>query len=409
MVLGRGSRPRARRPCPIPGQAADGRIGIVEEVIEAMPAAAAQTVTLDGELLPLPGKARVYACGITPYDVTHLGHAATFVWVDTLARVLRSAGTEVVLCRNVTDVDDVLLAAADRAGSPYDRYAAIQQFYFERDMTALGVTEPRLEPRAHTYIAEVIALVTGLLARGDAYQRRGSVYFSGLATAENSGIDLGTALRLAAEYGDRPDDPAKAGPFDVVIWQAVDESSADVVAWPSPWGPGRPGWHAECAAMALHAFGPAIDVLAGGADLHFPHHAYQSSLAERFTGVAPFARTHLNVGVVTLGGAKMAKSTGNLILVSDLLAQYPAAAVRLLILHRRWAEMWDYQPADLDVAAQRLEVLQAAAGRQDHSAAAVDAVRAALADNLDVPTAIAIAQESGGQAARVLGTLLGLW
>jgi cysteinyl-tRNA synthetase len=409
---------------PAPDRPAGDRIGIVEEVIQPDPdatavgsypsqptgfAPASQTLTLSGNLLPLPGRARIYACGITPYDVTHLGHAATFVWVDTLARILRAGGTEVILCRNVTDVDDVLLAAANRAGSPYDRYAAIQQFYFDRDMAALGVLEPALQPRAHAFIGQVIALAAGLLARGDAYVRDGSIYFSGAATAVQSGLDRDTALRLSAEYGDRPDDPAKTDPFDVVIWQAVREYSADVVAWPSPWGPGRPGWHAECAAMSLHALGPAIDVHAGGADLRFPHHAYQAALAERFTGVTPFARARLNVGVVTLAGAKMAKSTGNLVLVSDLLVHHSPAAVRLLILAHAWAESWDYVPADLDLAAQRLERLQIAAGRPDLSEAAVDAVRAALADDLDVPTALAIADESGGQSARVLGSLLGLW
>src|SRR3954466_6587548 len=139
------------------------------------------TVTLGGTPLPLVGRARVYACGITPYDVTHVGHAAAFVWVDTLARVLRDGGAEVIICRNVTDVDDVLLAAADRAGSPYDRFAAIQQFYFDRDMTALGVGRPSLEPRAHSYIGQVIALATGLLDRGAAYERDGRVYFRGAA------------------------------------------------------------------------------------------------------------------------------------------------------------------------------------------------------------------------------------
>jgi cysteinyl-tRNA synthetase len=384
---------------------------VIEPIAGAGGALGNPTLTLDGTLLPLPGRARIYACGITPYDVTHLGHAATFVWVDTLARILRSASTEVILCRNVTDVDDVLLAAANRAGSPYDRYAAIQQFYFDRDMAALGVTEPTMQPRAHAFIGQVIALATGLMARGAAYQQDGSVYFSGAAVASKSGLDRETALRLSAEYGDRPDDAAKADPFDVVIWQAVApaEAAADVVAWPSPWGPGRPGWHAECAAMAMHAFGPAIDVHAGGADLRFPHHAYQAAMAEQFSGVAPFGRARFNVGVVTVGGAKMAKSTGNLVLVSDLLAHYSAAAVRLLILDRAWPETWDYVPADLEGAAQRLEVLQAAAGRPDGSAAAVDAVRAALADNLDVPSAIAIAADAGGQAALVLGTLLGLW
>jgi cysteinyl-tRNA synthetase len=368
-------------------------------------------LTLGGTTLPLPGRARIYACGITPYDVTHLGHAATFVWVDTLARVLRSAATDVILCRNVTDVDDVLLAAANRAGSPYDRYAAIQQFYFDRDMAALGVTEPALQPRAHVFIGQVIALASGLLARGAGYERGGSVYFSGAATARQAGLDRDTALRLSAEYGDRPDDPAKDDPFDIVLWHAAGqgEAAVDAVAWPSPWGPGRPGWHAECAAMALHAFGPAIDVHAGGADLRFPHHAYQAALAEEFTGVRPFARAHLHVGVVTVGGAKMAKSTGNLVLVSDLLESYSAAAVRLLILDRPWGEEWDYDPVGLAAAAQRLELLQIAAGRPENSAAAIVAVRAALADSLNVPAALAIAEEAGGQAARVLGSLLGLW
>ena len=124
-----------------------------------------QVATLGGTSLPLVGRARVYACGITPYDVTHLGHAATFVWVDTLARVLHAAGAEVIVCRNVTDVDDVLLAAASRAGSPYDEFAVIQQFYFDQDMAALGVRQPAMQPRAHAYIGQVIALAAGLLAR----------------------------------------------------------------------------------------------------------------------------------------------------------------------------------------------------------------------------------------------------
>ncbi len=123
-----------------------------------------QVVTLGGTALPLARRARVYACGITPYDVTHLGHAATFVWVDTLARVLHTDGTEVIVCRNVTDVDDVLLAAAGRSGSRFDEFAAIQQFYFDQDMTALGVRQPSVQPRAHAYIGQVIALATGLLA-----------------------------------------------------------------------------------------------------------------------------------------------------------------------------------------------------------------------------------------------------
>ena len=169
--------------------------------------------------------------------------------------------------------------------------------------------------------------------------------------------------------------------------------------------------------MALHAFGPAVDVQAGGGDLRFPHHAYQAALAEAFTGVAPFSRARLNAGVVRVAGAKMAKSTGNLVLVSDLLKEYPAAAVRLLILDRRWDQDWDYSPAGLDAAGARLDRLHAAAGRPERGVAggvrgsgpAVTAMRAALANDLDVPAALNIAEENGGQAARSLGSLLGLW
>jgi cysteinyl-tRNA synthetase len=369
-------------------------------------------VSLGGVMLPLVGRARVYVCGITPYDVTHLGHAAAFVWADTLARVLRAGGAEVIMCRNVTDVDDVLLAAADRAGEPFDQFAAIQQFYFDRDMAALGVGQPAIQPRAHAYIGQVIALAAGLLERGMAYQRGAQVYFRGAAVAGTAVPDRGTALRLAAEYGDDPADPGKEDPLDVAVWRA---SGVGQPGWASPWGPGRPGWHAECAAMALHVFGPAIDVQAGGADLRFPHHAYQAGLAEAFTGVRPFSRARLNTGVVRVAGAKMAKSTGNLVLVGDLLKDHPAAAVRLLILDRRWDQDWDFSPPGLAAAGARLERLYAAAGRPERAApgtsgAAVTAMRAALADNLDVPAALRIAEEEdGGQAARHLGSLLGLW
>jgi len=223
--------------------------------------------------------------------------------------------------------------------------------------------------------------------------------------------DRDLALRLAAEYGDDPADPAKDDPFDVAVWRA---SRSGEPGWASPWGNGRPGWHAECAAMALHAFGPAVDVQAGGGDLRFPHHAYQAALAEAFTGVTPFARSRLTAGVVRVAGAKMAKSAGNLVLVSDLLKEHSAAAIRLLILDRRWDQDWDFSRAGLDAAGARLERLHEAAGRPERDAAgdggpAVAAMRAALARDLDVPAALQIAEEEGGQAARSLGTLLGLW
>jgi cysteinyl-tRNA synthetase len=361
---------------------------------------------LAGERLELLDAARIYACGITPYDVTHLGHAATFVWIDALGRTLRFLGVEPVVCRNVTDVDDVLDAAARRAGAAYDEFAAIQQFQFDRDMAALGVRSPEHEPRAHRYVAQVIRLASGLLDAGAAYDRDGSVYFRGQGVASRAGLDRADALRLSDEYGGRPGDPAKDDPLDVAVWQA---SEPEHPAWDSPWGPGRPGWHAECAAMAMSVFGPAVDVHAGGLDLRFPHHAYHAAMAEAFTGVRPYARAWFHAGVVTIGGAKMAKSAGNLILLDDLLAKYPAGAVRLMILDRPWAESWDYRPALLDAAAARLDTLyQAAARNAPPDPAAVDALRQLLAGDLNITAALDLAVEAGGAAARTLASVLGL-
>jgi cysteinyl-tRNA synthetase len=371
---------------------------------DTAPGAAAAVIA--GQRIELLDRARVYACGITPYDVTHLGHAATFVWIDTLGRALRLLGVQPEVCRNVTDVDDVLDAAAGRAGAAYDEFAAIQQFGFDRDMAAIGVRSPEHEPRAHRYVAHVIRLASGLLDTGAAYQRAGGVYFRGAGVAERAGLDRAAARQLSGEFGGRPDDPAKDDPLDVAVWQASEPGHP---AWDSPWGPGRPGWHAECVAMALSVFGPAMDVHAGGAELRFPHHAYHAAMAEAFTAVRPYARAWFHTGVVTIDGAKMAKSAGNLVLLDDLLATHPAGAVRLMILDRPWAQGWDYRPALLEAAAARLETLyQAAARNVPGDPAVVAELRRLLATDLNVPAALDLAAEAGGAAARTLAGALGL-
>ena len=372
--------------------------------IETAPAGHGAVIA--GRRIELLDRARVYACGITPYDVTHLGHAATFVWIDTLGRVLRLLGVQPEVCRNVTDVDDVLDAAAGRAGTAYDEFAAVQQFGFDRDMAAIGVRSPEHEPRAHRYVAHVIRLASGLFDTGAAYQRAGGVYFRGAGVAERAGLDRAAARQLAGEFGGRPDDPAKDDPLDVAVWQAGEPGHP---AWDSPWGPGRPGWHAECVAMALSVFGPAMDVHAGGAELRFPHHAYHAAMAEAFTGVRPYARAWFHTGVVTIDGAKMAKSAGNLVLLDDLLAAHPAGAVRLMILDRPWARGWDYRPDLLAAATARLETLyQAAARNVPDDPAAVDELRRLLATDLNVPAALDLAAEAGGATARTLASVLGL-
>ncbi|HET6793409.1 MAG TPA: class I tRNA ligase family protein [Acidimicrobiales bacterium] len=365
---------------------------------------APSTLRLGGVELPVLGRARVYVCGITPYDTTHLGHAATFVWADMAARVLRLTGAEVEVCRNITDVDDELLrqASADRVA--WRSLASQQTYRFEQDMADLGVTRPMHEPRAYDYVDDVIRLAAALLATGAAYERNGSVFFRQRGVAERAGLSREQALALASERGGRPEDPDKDDPLDAALWL---RSVATEPGWESPWGRGRPGWHAECTAMALATLGPSIDIHAGGADLSFPHHAFEAAQAEAFTGVAPFARAWMHVGTVMMDGRKMAKSTGNLVFVHDLLERWPAGALRLLILSRPWADPWDFRAEDLDAAAERLEHLWQHGSRRSTESAAAE-VAGALLDDLDVRRALDVASDSGGQVLRDLVALLGL-
>ena len=360
---------------------------------------------LGGRSLSVIGRARIYVCGVTPYDVTHLGHAATYVWVDAVDRLLRRLGVAVEVCRNVTDVDDVLFEAASRAGQQYDRFATVQQFHFERDMDALGVRRPAHEPRAHAFVPQVLALAAALLEVGAAYEAGGNVFLRGAGVAEAAGLSREQALHELAGAGGRVDDPDKDDPLDQAVWQRSGDGDP---AWPSPWGPGRPGWHAECTAMALSTYGPSMDLHAGGADLRFPHHAYEAAQAEAATGVTPFARAWLHVGLVGLDGHKMAKSTGNLVFAADLLAEVNAAVVRTLLLDRRHDQAWDYAPALLQAAGERLDALHAAAGRPHTDDTASRAVLDALCDGLDVPGALDLAVQEGGQAARDAVAVLGL-
>jgi len=361
-------------------------------------------MTIDGRTISSVGRTRIYVCGVTPYDVTHLGHAATYVWTDAAVRVLRAVGTTVELARNVTDVDETLLAEARRRGERYDWLAATQRFAFERTMTALGVPHPDHEPTARRTVSQVIQLAQALLDRDAAYRVGSTIYARTAATAARAGLDEATALRLSEEYGDEPGDPAKQHPLDTAVWRAANEGEPQ---WPSPWGGGRPGWHAQCAAMVLGTYGASIDLHAGGADLAFPHHATEAHLAEAATGVAPFARAWLRAGVVRLGDEKMAKSTGNLVLVDDLLRQHSAATLRMLCLNRPWREGWTFTTDGLDAAGGQLTDLYAAAGRAGGDAA-VDAVDAALLTDLDVPRALGIALDAGGAAARRLVDVLQL-
>ncbi len=357
---------------------------------------------------PVPplGRLRIYVCGITPYDTTHLGHAFTFVWIDALARVMDHVGVRAEVCRNVTDVDDDLFREAADRGEPWQMLANQWLYQFEDDMRKLRVGRPAFEPMARDYVNEVIFMIMALLERGAGYRRNGAVYFRGRDVASRAGISEAEAIAgHAAAHGD-PDDPAKEHPLDAVLWQP---SAPDEPRWSSPFGDGRPGWHVECAAMATAILGLALDIHAGGEDLRFPHHAYESAMAEAATGITPYARAWMHMGTVRTGGEKMAKSAGNLVLLRDLYRHHEPEAIRLMLLDRPWAAAWDYEPAELERASARLDELRAAAARPGVAdAAGSGEVCRLLVESQDASAAIDLGLAEAGETARQAGRLLGV-
>ena len=284
----------------------------------------------------------------------------------------------------------------------------MQQFHFERDMDALGVRRPAHEPRAHSFVPQVVELASALLDAGRRpyAQRRQRLPGRRRGAPSAPGSPASRPWALLAENGGRLDDPDKRDPLDQAVWQ---RSEPGEPAWPSPWGPGRPGWHAECTAMALSTYGSALDLHAGGADLRFPHHAYEAAQAEAATGGRAVRPGLAARRAVRLDGEKMAKSTGNLVFVADLLQQVPAArSCAPCCSTAGTTTAWDYAPTLLEAAGQRLDALHAAAGRPHTDPAASAAVLAALCDDLDVPRALDLAVQEGGQAARDLAGVLAL-
>ncbi len=361
---------------------------------------------LGDKALPPLHRLRTYVCGITPYDTTHLGHAFTFVWVDTLGRVMDHVGSQMEVCRNITDVDDDLLAEARRRNQPWQILANEWLYQFEDDMRKLRVRKPGFEPLSRDYINDVIFMILALKENGAAYEANGSVYFRGKDMAKRAGISEEEAIEAhGAAHGD-PDNPHKEHPLDAVVWQP---SGQHEPRWASPFGEGRPGWHVECAAMATSILGLAIDIHAGGEDLCFPHHVYESAMAETATGVSPYARAWMHMGTVKVNDEKMAKSTGNLVFLRELLETWQPEAIRLMLLDRPWSQSWEYSPELLTSAIDRLDQIRSAAAQpgSGSSAATTEACRL-LVEGQHTTSAIDLAIEEGGEAARLVGRLLAL-
>jgi L-cysteine:1D-myo-inositol 2-amino-2-deoxy-alpha-D-glucopyranoside ligase len=332
---------------------------------------------------------RMYVCGITPYDSTHLGHAATYLTYDLLIRRLEDLGHEVHMVRNVTDVDDSILPKARELGIPYLDLAEQEIARFRADMDALEMRPPIAEPRATETIDEIISMVEGLLDSGHAYLTHGTAYFD-VSTAPNFGAlshySEDQMVRLARARGGNPDDPHRRAPLDFVLWQP---SAADEPAWRAPFGVGRPGWHVECSAMSMQELGPTLDLHGGGTDLIFPHHECEIAQSEAFTG-QPFVRHWLHSAMVAYEGEKMSKSLGNLVFISDLRATADPRAIRLALLHHHYRSGFEWHDTDIQDGTALLHRLVAAGARADGPDPVPFAarVRNAIDDDLDAPRAL---------------------
>jgi L-cysteine:1D-myo-inositol 2-amino-2-deoxy-alpha-D-glucopyranoside ligase len=338
------------------------------------------------------GPARLYVCGITPYDATHIGHAATYVAFDLLHRAWRIAGHEVTFVQNVTDVDDPLLERATKIGVDWRELAERETQLFRDDMSALRVLPPAHYIGAVESIPLAIALIEPLVATGATYTVDTDLYFS--VTADDafgavSGWDRETMLGIFGERGGDPERPGKKDPLDCVLWRGEREGEP---AWDSPFGPGRPGWHIECSAIALEHLGHDFDVQGGGSDLVFPHHEMSAGQAQVAHPDTRFAQVYAHAGMVGYDGEKMSKSKGNLVFVSALRrSDVDPMAIRLALLRRHYRSDWEWTDAALWDAADTLDAwrLAVAAGAGAPAGPVVDAVLTALAHDLDAPTAVA--------------------
>ena len=338
-----------------------------------------------------PGpEVRMYVCGITPYDSTHLGHANTYLTYDLLIRRLEDLGHRVKMVRNITDVDDSILPKARELGVDFLELAASETARFHSDMEALDARPAFKEPHATEWVAEMVTLIGRLQDKGHVYAVEGTVFFDA-TTFESfgalSGYDEATMIELARERGGHPDDSRQRHPLDFILWQP---SLPDEPSWDSPWGPGRPGWHIECSAMSMGLLGETVDLHGGGSDLIFPHHECERAQSEAATGVT-FSTHWMHSGMVAYEGTKMSKSLGNLVFVSELAKEADPRAIRLALMRHHYRDDWEWFDDHIDEGAAHLERLheaaQAPAGPDP--APYDERVRAALDNDLDAPTAIA--------------------
>jgi L-cysteine:1D-myo-inositol 2-amino-2-deoxy-alpha-D-glucopyranoside ligase len=359
--------------------------------------------------------ARLYVCGITPYDATHLGHAATYLAFDLVQRVWRDGGHDVHYVQNVTDVDDPLLERAAHTGMDWMTLAEREIELFREDMTALRVLAPEDYIGAVESVPELTEAITELIAAGAAYHVGDDIYFDVSSSGRfgyESHYDRATMLTLFGERGGDPDHPGKRDRLDSLLWRGHRPGEP---FWDTSLGKGRPGWHIECSVIALNSLGMGFDVQGGGSDLIFPHHEHSAAHAEALTATAPFAKHYVHAGMIGLDGEKMSKSRGNLVLVSKLrVGGVDPMAIRLALLDGHYRADREWTGGRLPSAEIRLAKWRSAVELPSGppAGALLAGVRTALADDLDTGTAMAaidrwaaLAREVGGDDVNAPGSV----
>ena len=353
-----------------------------------------------------PGHVRMYVCGITVYDLCHVGHARMMMAFDVVYRWLRASGWRVTYVRNITDIDDKIIKRALERGIPIRQLTDEMVAAMHRDIGAIGVLPPTHEPRATEYVAQMLALIGRLEDKGLAYRAAsGDVNFSvrkfpGYGKLSGKSLDELRAGERVAVAGEKED------PLDFVLWKAAKPGEPDDAVWPAPAGPGRPGWHIECSAMACALLGNTFDIHGGGLDLQFPHHENEIAQSEGANGQT-FARYWLHNGFLNVDNEKMSKSLGNFFTIADVLKRYDGETLRFFMLRTHYRSPFNFSDAHLDDARSALRRLYTALDGVDVPPGEVDwadpraaAFKAAMDEDFQTPAALAVLFELAAEVNR---------
>lgn len=366
-----------------------------------------------------PGHVRMYVCGMTVYDLCHLGHARSMVAFDIVQRWLRASGLRVTYVRNITDIDDKIIRRAVENGESIRQLTDRMIDALHQDADALGIQRPDFEPRATNYVPQMLGMIDRLQQRGLAYQAgSGDVNFAvrkfpGYGKLSGKSLDeLQAGERVAVDDG-------KSDPLDFVLWKSAKPSEPDEVKWDSPWGQGRPGWHIECSAMGCELLGESFDIHGGGADLQFPHHENEIAQSEGATGKT-FARTWMHNGFINVDNEKMSKSLGNFFTIRDVLKEFDAETVRFFVVRSHYRSPLNYSDVHLNDARSALKRLYTALSLVPAAAVEIDwaqpqaaRFKAAMDEDFGTPEAVAVlfelaAEVNRSQSAQAAGLLKAL-